>query len=358
MRPRPLRVLLTGGAGYVGSHVLVELLTAGHDVTVFDNLATAGETALSHVRAIAGCGFGFVRGDLRDAAAVTTAVAATRPDATIHCAGLKSPIELLSRPETYRLVNVEGTRTLVAALTEQGCRRLVFSSSAAIYGPPEHLPIREDHPLNPATPYGATKRDAERVLVDAAAQDPGWAVALLRYFNPAGAHDSASLGEIPAGRPVNLMPNLIAVAAGLQPALTVHGVDWDTPDGTGVRDYIHIVDLARAHLAALDWTGRAGGAEAFNVGTGRGVSVRELAAAVATSSGRQTPIVTASRRAGDVASAWADPSKAARLLGWRAERGIGAICSSAWAWHLRNAGEQGECRACEKTSPTALDPGR
>ena len=156
-------------------------------------------------------------------------------------------------------MNVEGTRTLVAALTARGCRRLVFSSSAAIYGPPEHLPIREDHPLNPATPYGATKRDAEKLLADAAAVDPGCAVALLRYFNPAGAHDSARLGEIPAERPVNLMPNLIAATAGLRPALTVYGVDWDTPDGTGVRDYIHIVDLARAHLAALDWTGRAEG---------------------------------------------------------------------------------------------------
>lgn len=333
----PLRVLLTGGAGYVGSHVLAELLAAGHVVTVFDSLETAPPEALDRVRALAGRDFGFVRGDLRDPAALAAAAAAARPQAAIHCAGLKSPIESFARPADYAAVNVDGTRALVAALAQAGCRRLVFSSSAAIYGPPVHLPIREDHPLNPVTPYGASKRDAEAALAATAAADAGWSVALLRYFNPAGAHDSGRIGETPATPAVNLMPNLIAVASGRLPALTLHGADWDTPDGSGVRDYIHVVDLARAHLSALDWTGRARGAEAFNLGTGRGVSVRELAAALAAASGRPVPLRAAPRRTGDVASAFADPSRAARVLGWRAERGVAEICRSAWAWHLCNA---------------------
>lgn len=335
----PLRVLLTGGAGYVGSHVLVELLGAGHEVFVFDSLATAPAETLDRARALARRDFGFQRGDVRDAAALAEAVAAARPDAAIHCAGLKSPSESLREPELYAEVNVAGTRRLMAALAASPCRRMVFSSSAAVYGPPATLPIPEDHPLEPGTPYGASKRGAERLIAEAAAADPRWSAALLRYFNPAGAHDSGALGESPGADAVNLMPNLLAVASGARSALVVHGMDWDTPDGTGVRDYLHVMDLARAHLAALDWTGRTQGAEAFNLGTGRGVSVRELAAAMAAASGQPVPLLAASRRPGDVASAYADPSRAARALGWRAERGIDAICASAWTWHRRHVGE-------------------
>ncbi len=355
----PLRVLLTGGAGYVGSHVLVALLAAGHEVLVFDSLATAPAEALDRARALAGRDFGFLRGDMRDGAALAAAVAAARPDAAIHCAGLKSPSDSLRRPALYAEVNVEGTRRLMAALADSPCRRMVFSSSAAIYGPPEALPIREDHPLRPGTPYGASKRDAERLIAEAAAADLRWSAALLRYFNPAGAHDSGRLGECPGAEAVNLMPNLLAVADGSRPALSVHGTDWGTPDGTGVRDYLHVMDLAEAHLAALDRTGRARGAEAFNLGTGRGVSVRELAAAMAAASGRPVPLAAAPRRPGDVASAYADPARAAGALGWRTARGVDAICASAWAWHRRHAGEDSRApasRECEMPSPAAPKP--
>lgn len=353
-----MRLLLTGGAGYVGSHVLVELLAAGHTVTVLDSLVASDAAVLDRVRGLAGRDFAFVRADVRDGPALAAAVAAARPEAAIHCAGLKSPGESIRRPAAYRDVNVTGTRRLAEALAAAGCRRLVFSSSAAIYGPPEATPIPEGHALRPGTPYGATKRDAEAVLAAAAAADPRWSVALLRYFNPAGAHDSGRIGEAPWGAPVNLMPNLVAVAAGERPALVVHGGDWPTPDGTGVRDYLHVVDLARAHLAALDWTGRARGAEAFNLGTGRGVSVKEMAVALAAASGRAVPLEIAPRRAGDVASAYADPSKAARELGWRAERGIAEICASAWAWRMGNAAGPDARFAGESASPVAGNAGR
>ncbi len=335
----PLRVLLTGGAGYVGSHVLAELLAAGHAVTVLDSLASGRRAALDRAGALGGRDFGFVHGDVRDPAALAEAMAGA-PEATVHCAGLKSPSESLERPALYHDVNVEGTRRLVAAVAAAGCRRFVFSSSAAIYGPPERLPIPEDHPLRPGTPYGASKAAAEALLAEAAAGDPAWAVASLRYFNPAGAHPAGGLGESPEGPAPNLMPNLVAVAAGDSPALAVHGGDWPTRDGTGVRDYLHVSDLARAHLAALDWTGRARGFEAFNLGTGRGVSVRELAAALARTSGRDVPLAIGPRRAGDVASAYADPGKAALGLGWKAEFGIAEICATAWAWRLCNEGAE------------------
>lgn len=356
----PPRVFLTGGAGYVGSHVLVELLAAGHAVTVYDSLDTAPAEALERARALAGRGFAFVRGDVRDAAALAAAVAAAEPDAAIHCAGLKSPSQSLRQPALYAEVNVEGTRRLVAALGAGPCRRIVFSSSAAIYGPPERLPIPEEHPLAPVTPYGASKRDAEALIAAAADEDPRWSAALLRYFNPAGAHDSGRLGECPGAGAVNLMPNLLAVADGRRPALGVHGDDWDTPDGTGVRDYLHVSDLARAHLAALDWTARRRGARAFNIGTGRGVSVRELAAAMAAASGRPVPLVALPRRPGDVAGAWADPARAARELGWTAARGVDEIAGAAWAWHRRHAAEifgAAACRDCETLSPAAENAG-
>ena len=327
-----MRVLLTGGAGYVGSHVLAAMLAAGHAVHVIDSFVTGHAQALERVRALTGRGFGLTRADIRDAAAMCAALAGFAPEAVVHCAGLKSPADSLRRPEEYRAVNVEGSATLLAALEATACRRLVFSSSAAVYGPPEHLPVTEDHPLRPTTPYGASKAAVEAMLAEAAARAPGWAIASLRYFNPVGAHPSARIGEHAAEPPDNLMGGIAAVARGHAAALPIYGADFDTPDGTGVRDYLHVMDLARAHLAALDWTALRPGARVFNLGTGAGVSVREMVAAFEAASGRAVPLRVEPRRQGDVAACYADPARAGRELGWRAEAGLWEICASAWAF--------------------------
>lgn len=331
-----MRVLITGGAGYIGSHTLLEVLAAGHEAHVVDDLSNAHGAALDRVRRLSNRGFGFTRADIRDGPAMAGVVAGFAPEAVIHFAGLKAVGDSVARPLDYFDVNVGGSIALLQALAGGTCRRVVFSSSATVYGDPDYLPIDEDHPLRATSPYGRTKLQIEEMLSDLAAGDPAWSVAALRYFNPVGAHVSGRIGEDPAGVPNNLMPYIAQVAVGRRPVLRVFGDDYDTPDGTGVRDYIHVADLARAHLAAMDWTGRATGFEAFNLGTGTGVSVLEMVAAFARACGRDVPVEIAPRRPGDIAACWADPGKAARELGWRAEQGLAAMCASTWAWAAAN----------------------
>lgn len=342
-----MRILVTGGAGYIGTHTLVEVLAAGHEAHVIDNLGNSRPAALARVRQLTNRGFGFTRADLRDQEAVAALVAGFRPEAVIHFAGLKAVGESVADPLGYFDNNVAGTLSLLCALRESDCRRFVFSSSATVYGDPDYLPIDEDHPRRVANPYGRTKLQVEEILGDLARADPSWSIALLRYFNPVGAHPSGRIGEDPVGIPNNLMPFITQVATGRRAALNVFGTDYDTPDGTGVRDYIHVTDLARAHLAAVDWTvvdwtvvdggdGAGRGCAAFNLGTGRGTSVLEMARAFEEVSGREIPLIRAPRRRGDVASCYADPGKALRELGWRAELGLAEMCASSWHWQSGN----------------------
>ena len=339
---RAVRVLAAGGAGYIGSHTLVELLAAGHDVQVVDDLSNSSVESLVRVEEIAGKPVGFTEANLRDAAALERVFAEFAPEAVIHFAGLKAVGESVAKPLAYFDVNVGGTVALLEALAASPCRRFVFSSSATVYGDPDYLPIDEGHPRRATNPYGRTKLQIEEMLEDLAVSDPSWSIALLRYFNPVGAHPSGDIGEDPAGIPNNLMPFIAQVAVGRRPHLNIFGDDYDTPDGTGVRDYIHVTDLAQAHLAAVDWAaggspGTGGrGCQAFNLGTGQGTSVREMVAAFADAAGRPGPTVTAPRRAGDIAACWADPSRAEAALGWRAELGLADMCRSTWAWQSRN----------------------
>ena len=339
-----MRILITGGAGYIGSHTLVEVLAAGHAVHAVDDFSNGSPVALERVRLLTNRDFATTRADIRDAAALRRVVAEFAPEAVIHFAGLKAVGESVSRPLAYFDVNVGGTLALLGALRDSPCRRFVFSSSATVYGDPDYLPLDEAHPRRTTNPYGRTKLQIEGILEDLAASDPAWSIALLRYFNPVGAHPSGRIGEDPEGIPNNLMPFIAQVAVGRRPALNVFGTDYPTPDGTGVRDYIHVSDLARAHLAAVDWTARATGCEAFNLGTGRGVSVLEMVAAFAAASGRAIPTVFAPRRPGDVAACWADPAKAAAALGWRAEKGLAEMCASVWGWQSQNPQGYGPAR--------------
>lgn len=331
-----MRILITGGAGYIGSHTLVEVLGAGHEAHVFDNLVNASPVALARVRQLANRAFGFTRGDIRDRRAVAETIAAFQPEAVIHFAGLKAVGESVADPLGYFDTNVAGTLTLLRALEGSSCRRFVFSSSATVYGDPGSLPIEETHPRRPGNPYGRSKLQVEEMLADLAASDPSWSIALLRYFNPAGAHPSGWIGEDPAGTPNNLMPFIAQVAIGRRSALQVFGNDYPTPDGTGIRDYVHVCDLARAHLAAVGWTGDRRGCEAFNLGTGRGNSVLEMVRAFSEASGRPVAVRIGPRRPGDLAACAAGVEKAARDLGWRAELGLADMCASSWNWQTRN----------------------
>lgn len=338
-----MRILVTGGAGYIGSHVVVATLAAGHEVHVVDNFANASRAVPGRVRTLAGRDFGVTEADLRDRGAVAAVVAGFAPEATIHLAGLKAVGESVEKPVAYYDNNVGGTAVLLEALAAAGCRRFVFSSSATVYGEPAYVPIDEGHPRGAVNPYGRTKEMIERMLEDLAASDPAWSVALLRYFNPVGAHESATIGEDPRGVPNNLLPFVAQVAVGRYPEVRVFGDDYDTPDGTGVRDYIHVVDLAEAHVAAVDWAATPGrGADAFNIGVGRGTSVLEIVAAFEKAAGREIPRVIADRRRGDVAACYADPRKAMERLGWRPTRGLDAMCESVWAWQSRNPDGFGE----------------
>jgi len=326
------RVLVTGGTGYIGSHAVVELLAAGAEVVVVDNLCNSKASVLERVARIAGRRPDFEQIDIRERAALRRLFAAHHFDAVMHFAGLKAVGESVERPLTYYDNNVAGSVALLECMMEAGVKTLVFSSSATVYGEPASVPIREDFPLSASNPYGRTKLAIEEILRDVAKADPQWRVALLRYFNPVGAHASGLIGEDPNGVPNNLMPYIAQVAIGMRQELQVFGDDYATPDGTGVRDYLHVVDLARGHLAALEALGRRTGVLTVNLGTGRGHSVLEVVRAFAAASGRSVPYRIVARRPGDIAQCYADPSLAREVLGWQATRGLEAMCADTWRW--------------------------
>jgi len=332
-------VLVTGGAGYIGSHIVVELARVGHQPVIVDNFCNSSPSVTPRLARITGRPIPCVTADVRDKAALAKIFADHPIAAVVHCAGLKAVGEGEAHPLSYYDNNIGGTIALVAAMTAAGVRRMVFSSSAAVYGQPDSNPVSEDAPLRPQNVYGRTKRIVEQLLEDLAAADRSWRIALLRYFNPAGAHSSAAIGEAPSGRPNNLVPLLGDVAAKNLAEIAVYGDDWPTSDGTGVRDYIHVMDLAAGHVAALAYLASTPGAVALNLGTGRGHSVLELIAAFERACGRAIPRRIAPRRPGDVAAYYADPSRAENVLGVRARRDIDAICADAWRWQLKRCSE-------------------
>ena len=337
------RLLVTGGAGYIGSHTAVALLEAGHEVVSLDNYSNSSPRALERVSRIAGRPLTAVEGDVRDAALLKRLFAQQPFDGVIHFAALKAVGESVSKPLAYYDNNVAGTLALLQAMQSAAVTRFVFSSSATVYGAPDELPITEQAPIRSTNPYGATKVMVEQMLRDLAAADAAWSVVSLRYFNPIGAHPSGEIGEDPNDIPNNLFPFICQVAAGRRDRLAVFGNDWPTADGTGVRDYLHVVDLAAGHLRAFDFARRRRGFTPVNLGTGRGVSVLQLVHAFEAATGRSIPFSIVERRPGDIAACWADPSAAARLLGWRAERSIEQACADGWRWQSRNPdGYRGE----------------
>jgi UDP-glucose 4-epimerase len=325
-------VLVTGGAGYIGSHVVAALARAGRRAVVLDDLSNSSRGVIERLAEVTGADVPFVEADVRDAEALRATFAARPITAVVHCAGLKAVGESAERPLAYWDVNVGGTFALSQVMGEAGVATLVFSSSATVYGQPDVLPVAEDAPVRPQSVYGRTKRTVEDFLRDLAHGNANWRIAILRYFNPAGAHPSALIGEAPRGRPNNLVPLLCRTVAGDYAELSVYGTDWPTPDGTGVRDYIHVEDLAEGHVAALDWLARNPGATTINLGLGRGYSVLEVIAAFERACGRRVTRRFAPRRSGDVACVYADAARASELLGWRAERDLDAICIDAWRW--------------------------
>lgn len=331
-----MKVLLTGGAGYIGSHTAVECLAAGHEVVVFDNLSNSSPKSLERVAQIAGRPVEFVEGDIRDRAALACVFAEHAIDAVVHFAGLKAVGESVEQPLRYYDNNIAGSIALFEEMAAAGVKSVVFSSSATVYGDPATVPITEDFPLSATNPYGWSKLFIETMLRDIVRADAGWTVALLRYFNPVGAHASGLIGEDPRGIPNNLMPYIAQVAVGRRAKLSVFGGDYPTPDGTGVRDYIHVVDLARGHVAALNKLAGLSGVHTWNLGTGRGVSVLEMVRAFEAASGKPVPYQIVARRAGDVAQCWADPARAAADLGWRAEYDLARMCADAWRWQSNN----------------------
>ncbi|SMY09323.1 UDP-glucose 4-epimerase GalE [Flavimaricola marinus] len=331
-----MRVLVTGGAGYIGSHTLVELLGQAHEVCVVDNFDNGSPVALDRVRSLTNGHLEAHEADIRDTATLSGIATGFAPDAVVHFAGLKAVGESVAKPVDYYDVNVTGTLSLLRAMEAASCPRIIFSSSATVYGDPVYLPYDEDHPTAPTSVYGQTKRMAEQILTDWAAARPEASVMLLRYFNPVGAHASGRLGEDPQGIPNNLMPYLAQVATGQRAELQIFGDDYDTPDGTGVRDYIHVVDLARAHVAALNRAAVSTGAEVYNIGTGTGRSVREMVAAFSRAVGRDLPARVVPRRAGDIAAMEANCAKAKAVLGWQATHDIDAMAQSLWTWQSAN----------------------
>lgn len=332
------RIFVTGGAGYIGSHTCVELLTAGYDITVFDNFSNSTPEALRRVERISEKSIQIVQGDVRDQATLQEALQSSGASAVIHFAGLKSVGESVASPLLYYDNNVVGTLRLLDAMQACGVKTLVFSSSATVYGTPMALPIAESHPLSATNPYGRTKLVVEDILREAFIADPAWRIGILRYFNPVGAHQSGLIGEDPQGVPNNLLPFVAQVAVGRREYLNIWGDDYATPDGTGVRDYIHVVDLALGHLRTLEALSRTseGQCTAINLGAGKGYSVLDMLRAFEAASGKPVPYRIQARRVGDVAACYADPSKAASLLGWTATRNLQTMCNDAWRWQSMN----------------------
>lgn len=331
-----MRILVTGGAGYIGSHTCLALLDAGHEVTALDNLSNSKEESLHRVQRMAGRSLTFRRADLLDQIALEAVFETDRIEAVVHFAGLKAVGESVAMPLRYYHNNVTGTLNLCEAMKAAGVRDLVFSSSATVYGDPRTVPIKEDFPLSATNPYGRSKLMIEEILRDLQRSDETWNIALLRYFNPVGAHPSGRIGEDPNGIPNNLMPYVAQVAVGKLPELQVFGGDYPTPDGTGVRDYIHVVDLAIGHLKALERLVARPGVVTYNLGTGQGYSVLEVVAAFEKASGRKIPYKIVNRRPGDVAASYADPTRAQVELGWRAERDLLEMCADTWRWQSAN----------------------
>jgi UDP-glucose 4-epimerase len=331
-----MKILTTGGAGYIGSHTCLELLQAGHEVVAVDNLSNSKAESLRRVQEIAGRSLSFYRADLLDRTALAAVFRRHEIEAVLHFAGLKAVGESIRIPLRYYHNNITGTVTLCEVMKEFGVKTMVFSSSATVYGNPRTVPITEDFPVSPTNPYGKTKLMIEEILRDLQAADSGWRIALLRYFNPVGAHESGRIGEDPTGIPNNLFPYVAQVAVGKLKELEVFGNDYPTPDGTGIRDYIHVVDLARGHLRALENLRTGPGLVTYNLGTGRGYSVLEAIAAFSKACGKPIPHRIVGRRPGDVPSSYADPTLARRELGWKATRGLTEMCADAWRWQSGN----------------------
>jgi len=332
-----MNILLTGGTGYIGSHTAVVLTQLGHKVVLFDNLSNSSEWVVRRLEQITEVKTPFIKGDVRDSELLLNTLKNYGIDAVIHFAGLKSVGESVNQPIEYYANNVQGTIVLLQAMQSAGVKNLVFSSSATVYGEPKYLPLDERHPTSATNPYGRSKLHIEEMLNEIAKSDNDWRIACLRYFNPVGAHESGLIGENPRGVPNNLMPYIAQVAAGLRTELNVFGGDYPTKDGTGVRDYIHVIDLAEGHAAALTYLSKATGYQAINLGTGNGYSVFDMLNAFEKASGCKIPYKVVARREGDVAACYADPGKARELLSWSAKRGLEDMCASTWRFKIEDS---------------------
>ena len=338
-----MRVLVTGGAGYIGSHTCVELMESGHDVVVIDNLCNSNPRSLERVEALTGKKVSFYEGDVRDEALLRRIFAEQAIDSVIHFAGLKAVGESVAQPWRYYDNNLNSTLVLTKVMADVGVKRIIFSSSATVYSGDNEMPLRETSRTGSCTnPYGWTKYMTEQILSGIAHADPEWSVVLLRYFNPIGAHESGMIGEDPRGIPNNLMPYITQVAIGRREKLSIFGNDYDTPDGTGVRDYIHVVDLAKGHVAAVTFATENTGCEVFNLGTGTGYSVLDMVKAFEEANGVRIPYRIAGRRPGDLPVCYADPAKSAEMLGWKAEKNLRDMCRDSWNWQSRNPMGYGE----------------
>ncbi len=331
-----MAILITGGAGYIGSSTCIELLNAGEEIVIADNFSNSKPAALDRIKEITGADFKFYKADMREEDALEEIFEQNDIREVIHFAGLKAVGESVEKPLMYYDNNVAGTVNLLKKMSAHGVKRMVFSSSATVYGAPKSVPIKEDFPLSTTNPYGATKLMIEDILRDVCFADKDFSAALLRYFNPIGAHQSGRIGENPNGIPNNIMPRLLNVALGKQPYMTVYGDDYPTKDGTGVRDYLHVTDLAAGHLAALNWVRKNKGAEAFNLGTGTGYSVLDIIHALERAIGREIPFKVTPRRPGDVPECYADASKAFKVLGWKAHKNLEDMCADAWNFARNN----------------------
>ncbi|MBR5765220.1 MAG: UDP-glucose 4-epimerase GalE [Lachnospiraceae bacterium] len=338
-----MKILVTGGAGYIGSHTCVELLENGYDVVIVDNLDNSSEKAVERIGEITGRKPVFYNADIRDAKAMNDIFASEKPGCVIHFAGLKAVGESVQKPLEYYENNIGGTMVMLDAMRKNGCKNIIFSSSATVYGDPAFVPITEECPKgNPTNPYGRTKSMLEQILTDLNTADPKWNVILLRYFNPIGAHKSGLIGEDPKGIPNNLLPYVAQVAIGKLECVGVFGNDYDTPDGTGVRDYIHVVDLAKGHVKAIDKIKENPGVKIYNLGTGNGYSVLDVIKAYSKACGHDVPYVIKPRRSGDIATCYADASLAKKELGWEAEYGIDDMCADSWKWQSMNPDGYGD----------------